>query len=503
MSDYDEQKVPLLNSKGEKQLENDPAFKGVKEHGRKFNNVIFGIAFWLVFAGFIAVSVVGFRQGNPSVLVPSSEYVVPVANKAEYWFQDSVAQLKNDRFVLLGAVGIALVLATLWITLIKYFTKIFIYLTVIAGIFAVLAVAVYVLALGIKQGNNNYRITSYVLFGLGALLLIIVFFFRSRINLTAALFKETCRGVQFNPAIFLVAAITLVFFVAFTAYWVTQFVYLYSIPENTSVQLDPRLPVKFNQPIRNLMYFQVFAYFWTTSLISAVFQFSVAGAIATWYFSRDVNGFSGNVGSPAIRSFGRALTKSFGSLALGALILAIVQFVNFLVRQSKKYADRNRVTKCLLGCVVCILGCIERIVKFVDRFTYIHMAMHGEGFLTSAKNVFELISRNMFSLVVVDFLGDFVLFVGKLLGTAATTFCTVAILHGTGQTLSPVTLSVVAVGSFVIFHLISHVIGVGVDTVFVCYMEDLERNKEGGLYIDPEVHQLLQSRIKQAKPIVN
>jgi hypothetical protein len=41
-------------------------------------------------------------------------------------------------------------------------------------------------------------------------------------------------------------------------------------------------------------------------------------------------------GSPALVSFGRALTKSFGSLALGALLLAIVQFLSFLLRQAKR-----------------------------------------------------------------------------------------------------------------------------------------------------------------------
>lgn len=45
--------------------------------------------------------------------------------------------------------------------------------------------------------------------------------------------------------------------------------------------------------------------------------------------------------------------------------------------------------------------------------------MHGDSFCTSAKNVFNLVSRNMFSAVVVDLLGEFVLFVGKLLGTAS------------------------------------------------------------------------------------
>lgn len=376
-------------------------------------------------------------------------------------------------------------------------------MTVVSGVLIVAAVGIYVLVLGIRQDNQNLRITSYCLFAISGFLCLVVFFLRSRISLTAALFKECCQGVQYNPAIFVVGTIVLTIFSAFAVFWVAQFIYLYSIPADTQVQINSHIPVQFNQSIRNLMYFQVFAFLWISALISAVFQYSVAGAIASWYFSRDPSGFSKDVGSPALRSFGRALTKSFGSLAFGALLLAVVQFLNFLVKQSKKYADRNRLTRILLGCVVCCLSCIEGFIQKVDRFTYIHMAMHGESFLTSAKTVFELISRNSFSLVVVDFLGDFVLFVGKLLGTGVTTFATIALLHGLARPITGVTIGVVVVCSYFIFHIISHVIGVGVDTVFVCYMEDLERNKEQGLYMNQDLHRMLQTKAKKNQTIVN
>jgi hypothetical protein len=45
--------------------------------------------------------------------------------------------------------------------------------------------------------------------------------------------------------------------------------------------------------------------------------------------------------------------------------------------------------------------------------------MHGDSFCGAARESFNLISRNFFSVAVIDLLGEFVLFVGKLLGTAA------------------------------------------------------------------------------------
>jgi len=243
------------------------------------------------------------------------------------------------------------------------------------------------------------------------------------------------------------------------------------------------------------MYYNVFGLFWTIALISAIFQVTVAGAISTWYFSRDASGFQSNLSSPALRTFSWAITKSFGSLALGSLLIAIVQFINFLLNRARKANKSNKVVYYLIACVQCIFGCIERFIKFIDRFAYIYIAMHGEGFFTSARNCFSLISRNLFSAVVVDFLGDFVLFVGKLLGTALCTIFTVFILERLDREVSVLTVAVVVVIAYCVFNMFAHVVGVGVDTVFVCYLEDMERNGDSGnMYIDPSLHTMLQER---------
>jgi len=309
------------------------------------------------------------------------------------------------------------------------------------------------------------------------------------------MFAECCKGVQQNPGIFGVAFITFAMLAAFLVYWVASFIFLYSIPTQT-VPIDSHLPQKFNQSVRNLMYFQVFACFWVMAFISAIFQMSVAGSVATWYFSRDAHGYSANVKSPAFRSFSRALTFSFGSLAFGSLLLAIVQFLSFVVRQARRINSKtqNKIVGLFLCIIQCFLNCIERIVKFIDRFTYIYIAMHGDSFCTSARNCYDLISRNMFSAVVVDFLGDFVLFVGKLLGTAICTLFTFGLLDQLGRPISPVTMTVTIIASYRIFALFASIVSVGVDTVFVCYLEDLERNKEGGLYMDPDLHRMLQEK---------
>jgi len=288
------------------------------------------------------------------------------------------------------------------------------------------------------------------------------------------------------------AMIVVAILAAFSVFWIAQFIYLYSIP-GAQVQI-PDAPPKFNTSIRGLMYFQVFAYFWVVAFLSAVFQVTVAGGMATWYFSRDIDGYKANLGSPSFRSMGRAVTYSFGSLAFGSLLLATVRFINFVLTMTRKANRANRVVVFIVSCIQCLLGCVQGFIKFVDRFAYIYIAMHGDGFCTSAKNVFNLISRNMFSAVVVDLLGEFVLFVGKLLGASLCTIFTVGIVNHLGRAISPLTVTITAFVAYQVFDLFAHIVHVGVDTIMVCYLEDLERNKDGALYMSPELHRMLQDK---------
>lgn len=501
-----QQRAPLIEKRnkssdingefGEK-IEHDPSFKGVKEEGRTFNDVLFGILFVIVIAAFILIAIIGFSKGSPNRLVPSGEFEGYVENKSEYWFQDSVAIMKRDTDILSAGLVFAFIVALAWIQLMKYFTKIFIYLTLILGFFAVVAAGVYFSVLGHKKESSSIKIASYAIFGVAALIILVVVLLRKKIELTSALFAECCKGFQTNPGILLAGIVVFLAIAAFTVFWVAQFIYLYSVPGKV-IEI-PHTPPKFDQKIRNLMYFQVFAYFWVVAFLSAVFQVTVAGGMATWYFSRDMDGYKANVGSPAFRSFGRALTKSFGSLALGSLLLASVQWINFMLTLVKKANMKNRVVVFIVSCVQCLLSCLQRLIKFIDRFAYIYIAMHGDGFCQSAKNCYNLISRNMFTAVVVDMLGGFVLFVGKLLGTASTVMFTVGIINHLQRPLSPVTVSIIAVVAYRIFSLFSSIVHVGVDTIMVCYCEDLERNKEGALYMSPDLHRLLQSKASESK----
>jgi len=333
---------------------------------------------------------------------------------------------------------------------------------------------------------------------LDVVFLLLIVFLRKKIALTCAMMKEACRGVQHNTALFPVLFVVVAVFLGVAAFWVSSFIYLCSIPDS-SVQVVPNVYPSFNESIRNLMFYQLFAFLWIVAVLSAIYQHVVAGSVAGWYFSRDVMS-AGKPRETAYSSLFHAVTSSFGSLAFGALVLAFVQFLNYLLETTKKANTKNRVLVWIITFLQCLLGCIEGIVKYINKFAYIYVAMHGYSFCTAARECFELISRNFFSAVIMDTITGFVLFIGKALFTALCTIITIAVLDIQDRPLTAVTLGLTIILSFSVLHIVSHVIGVSVDTVFVCYLEDLELNKGENMYISPDLHALLQESASKHRP---
>jgi hypothetical protein len=79
-------------------------------------------------------------------------------------------------------------------------------------------------------------------------------------------------------------------------------------------------------------------------LILIVIRFSLAGVTAQWYFHRHepVDAVTAN---PSKAALARASTTSLGTVALGALLLSIVQFLQFVSFQVQKV--NNSVSDCV------------------------------------------------------------------------------------------------------------------------------------------------------------
>ncbi|XP_076455047.1 choline transporter-like protein 2 isoform X2 [Babylonia areolata] len=234
-----------------------------------------------------------------------------------------------------------------------------------------------------------------------------------------------------------------------------------------------------------LQIYNLFLAFWLLNFVIALGQITLAGAFASYYWafdkSKDVPTF------PVAASFYRSIRYHLGSLAFGSLLIAIVQLIRVFLEylDAKLKGSENPAAKFFIKCLKCCFWCLEKLLKFITKNAYIMIAIYGKNFCVSAKNAFSLILRNVVRVAVVDKVTDFVLFLSRLVimglvGTGTYFFFDgrIPYLQQYTPTLNfyLVPIVIVIVGSYLITSVFFSVYSMAVDTLFLCFLQDLEKN---------------------------
>lgn len=108
-----------------------------------------------------------------------------------------------------------------------------------------------------------------------------------------------------------------------------------------------------------------------------------------------------------------------GSIAFGALIIAIMQMIKlafeYIRKKYEKAIPNNPCTKCIICCLRCCIWCLDKCVKFITKNAYIQIALTNNNFCTAAWLTFCLIVRNAARFGIISGIGAILMFVGKAL----------------------------------------------------------------------------------------
>ena len=236
------------------------------------------------------------------------------------------------------------------------------------------------------------KIIGYTCFGLSGFFLLMLFCCCGRIRIAVAVCKATGQFVAHTCGIVLVPIIQTAITLGMWAVCLYVLVYLVSAAGFSYTSGDVFTSIS-NLADNALIYFYVFLFgtLWCNAFIQAVGIFVIASACCIWYYSHGPNQDETNY--PIFRSYKMVFRYHFGSLAFGALILAIVQFLQLVVEAIKKQAESTGAanSKCfeyVINCLRCCLQCVERIVEFINKTAYIQMALRGKNFCSAAKDGF-------------------------------------------------------------------------------------------------------------------
>ncbi|XP_067440148.1 choline transporter-like protein 2 isoform X1 [Thunnus thynnus] len=369
------------------------------------------------------------------------------------------------------------------------------------------------------------------------IIILLLIFLRKRILIAIALIKEASRAVGHVMSALFYPLLTFALLAVVIAYWAITAVFLstsneqvYKVFNTTECEYsrqtcDPKTfntsnitaqcpdaeclfafyggETLYHKYLIVLQFYNVFLFFWCANFVTALGQVTLAGAFASYYWAfkkpDDIPAY------PIFSSLGRALRYHTGSLAFGSLILSIVQVIRVILEylDHKLKGAQNKFAKFLLSCMKCCFWCLEKCIKFLNRNAYIMIAIYGKSFCTSARDAFFLLMRNIVRVAVLDKVTDFLLFLGKLLIVGIVGIFSFFFFSGKIKAVEQaapslnyywVPILTVVVGSYLIAHGFFSVYAMCVDTLFLCFCEDLERNdgsSERPYYMSPELHEIL------------
>uniref|UniRef100_A0A7N6BNZ5 Choline transporter-like protein n=1 Tax=Anabas testudineus TaxID=64144 RepID=A0A7N6BNZ5_ANATE len=505
----------------------DPTFKGpMKKRG--CTDIICLILFMAVILGYIVVGILAWLYGDPRhVLYPRNSTgwfcgIGPNKDQPNLFYMNILkcATSVNVMASALNGFGllIAMVVSLLFLLLLRFTAPVMVWVLIIG----VLGAGAY----GIWHcywEYANYKSASATITNVGfttnlqvylqvqetwlafliiisvveAILLLTIIFLRTRILIAIALIQESSKAIGHMMSALVYPLVTFVLLLVCVAYWGATA--LDDELSNFTAADYPGCPsascifIKYNNEglfqrnLFNLQIYNVVAFLWCVNFVIALGHCTLAGAFASYYWAftkpGDIPMF------PVCGGFIRALRYHVGSLAFGALILTLVQIARILLEyiDQKTRAAQNPVARFILCCMKCCLWCLEKFIKFLNRNAYIMIAIYGKNFCVSAKNAFKLLMRNIIRVVVLDKVTDILLFFGKLLVVGGVGVLSFFFFSGRirlpgnvfrSETLNYYWMPIITVvfGSYLIAHGFFSVYNMCVDTLFLCFLEDLERN---------------------------
>uniref|UniRef100_A0A1B0CT90 Choline transporter-like protein n=1 Tax=Lutzomyia longipalpis TaxID=7200 RepID=A0A1B0CT90_LUTLO len=325
------------------------------------------------------------------------------------------------------------------------------------------------------QRKNSWLAYSIIATIATICIVLVIFAMRKRVKLVIQLFREAGKAIESIPLLlfepfltFLSIAICVTLWIYF-AMWIESSGDIEVKVANQSVQLAK------DSTMRVARWYNLLALFWMSQFIMGCQHCVIAGAVAAWFFTRDRD----QLNCPILKSFQRLICYHLGTVACGSLIISLVQIIRVILKAVEYWLrdPQNKVLVFIATCCHCCLGCFEDILQYLTRNAYIETAIFGHPFFEAGRKAFNILSNNALRVFVINSVGDFVLFLGK----AFVVLCTVlvgmeVIQQKPGIQHSWVVLILVGLFAYLVAHCFLTVYEMTIDTIFICFCEDCERN---------------------------
>jgi hypothetical protein len=377
--------------------------------------------------------------------------------------------------------------------------------------------------------QSVYRWTSIIVGSICAIIALIIIILRQRIYIAIEVVRETSKAVYDVSTVFLLPFALSFFTGLYIVFWSYGALFLFSVqvvkePQTLPAELQATLGVtefvdrEFDTSLRNAVIYYIFHFFWTTQFVIYFGYMTLSGTIADWYFTRyDAPGVKrrgeeeDELPPNALKdSIFRTIRYHLGTIAFGSLIIAFIKTLRAIIMSfyNSTRGQQNQLQQALFVVAERLLKCLQCVIDVVNKNAFVYCSISGDAFCPSACTSFQLIWANLGRISALVLVSEFLVFVGKftvsitITGVAALAFENLEYYQENVNTILFPCACIFLI-SYTVSHFFMTVYETCIDAIFLCFLMDLEGNKNGALFASEELLRIVGKYEAQSKELAN
>ncbi|XP_020851118.1 choline transporter-like protein 1 isoform X2 [Phascolarctos cinereus] len=429
-----------------------------------------------------------------------------------------ISGVMTSKEIILGLCLLSLVLSMILMVIIRYISRVLVWILTILIILGSLGGTGVLWWLYAKQrkspketvipeqlqiAEDNLR--ALLIYAISAtvftvILFLIMLVMRKRVALTIALFHVAGKVFIHLPLLVFQPFWTFLALLLFWMYWIMTLLFLgtlgSAIPKGEFVEFEV------SGPLQYMWWYHVVGLIWISEFILACQQMTVAGAVVTYYFTRDKRNLPY---TPILGSVNRLIRYHLGTVAKGSFIITLVKIPRMILMyiHNQLKGKENACARCMLKSCICCLWCLEKCLNYLNQNAYTATAINSTNFCTSAKDAFVILVENALRVATINTVGDFMLFLGKILIVCCTALAGIMLLnYQQDYTVWVLPLVIVCLFAFLVAHCFLSIYEMVVDVLFLCFAIDTKYNDGSPgreFYMDKVLMEFVENSRKSMK----
>ncbi|OCF36948.1 protein PNS1 [Kwoniella heveanensis BCC8398] len=278
-------------------------------------------------------------------------------------------------YLLLVVSGLALVIAALYLLMVRAFTRIIIEVTLALTVILNIGICVY--------------------------------YFIIKIPLAKLLLQVTIDITKHHPAVYLVVLLGLIFQAALSVWYTFTCISIYVkwTPGSATCTGTSCSSGK----VAGLIFYTTFAYLWTSQVAANVILCTLAGGVfgGWYYYGPRIPSGAGLPKRATLKAFVRATTLSLGSIAFGSLIVTILELLRLILQAIQQYeaGEGDMVGAIVACCAACCVGCIQSMIQWFNKCKWYLcecLSLYGKSYIPAAKDTWTLLKDRGIDALVND-----------------------------------------------------------------------------------------------------